>query len=63
MYLSPIEALRSASKCNTIPGKKQNNLLKNKIKNNSIIQLLTYNISLITECWFCGTTKKCISVL
>jgi hypothetical protein len=54
---TPMEALRSASKCNTIP-EKQYNLLKNKLKNNTIIKLLTYNISPTTECWLRGTTKN-----
>jgi hypothetical protein len=51
-----MEALRSASKCNTIPDK-QHNLLNNEIKNDTIIKLLTYNISPTTECWLRGTIK------
>jgi hypothetical protein len=39
-----MEALRSASKCNTIP-EKQHNLLNNKVENNTIMKLLTYKIN------------------
>jgi hypothetical protein len=52
-----MEALRSARKCNTIPAK-QHNLLNNKIKNNTIIKLLSYKRSPTTECWLSGTTKN-----
>jgi hypothetical protein len=53
----PIENLRSESKCNTIPDK-EHNLPNNKIKNNTIINLLTYSMSPTTEYWLRGTTKK-----
>jgi hypothetical protein len=35
----PMEALRSANKCNTIP-EKQHNLLNNKAENNTIMKFL-----------------------
>jgi hypothetical protein len=52
----PIENLRSESKCNTILDK-EHYLPNNKIKNNTIIKLLTYSISPATECWLCGEQK------
>jgi hypothetical protein len=48
-----MEALGSARKLNTIPGK-QHNFLNNKIKN---YKTLTYKINPTTECWLRGTTK------
>jgi hypothetical protein len=44
---TPVEALRSASKCNTIP-EKLRGLLKNKVENNTIMKLLTYKINQTT---------------
>jgi hypothetical protein len=39
-----MEALRCASKCNTIP-EIQHDLLNNKVENNTIMELLTYKIN------------------
>jgi hypothetical protein len=39
-----VEAVRSVSKCNTIP-EKQHDLLNNKVENNTIMKLLTYKIN------------------
>jgi hypothetical protein len=39
-----MEALRSATKCNTIP-EKQYDLLNNKVAQNTIMKLLTYKIN------------------
>jgi hypothetical protein len=39
-----VEALRSASKCNSIP-EKQQNLVNNEVENNTLLQLLTYKIN------------------
>jgi hypothetical protein len=39
-----MEALRSASKCNTIP-EKQHDLLNNKVENNTVMKILTYKIN------------------
>jgi hypothetical protein len=39
-----LEALRSASKCNSIP-EKQHDLLSNKVENNTIMKILTYKIN------------------
>jgi hypothetical protein len=52
-----MEAVRSASKCNTIP-EKQHDLLNNKVENNTIVKLLTYKINPTTACWLRGTTKN-----
>jgi hypothetical protein len=42
---TPMEALVSASKCNTIPDK-QHNLLNSKVENNNtIMKLLTHKIN------------------
>jgi hypothetical protein len=43
-FTTPLEALRIASKCNTIP-EKQHDLLNNKVENNTIMKLLTYKIN------------------
>jgi hypothetical protein len=42
-----MEALRSAGKCNTIPGK-QHDLLNNKVENNTGMKTLTYQINQTT---------------
>jgi hypothetical protein len=39
-----MEALRNASKCNTIP-EKQHGLLNNKAPKNTIMKLITYKIN------------------
>jgi hypothetical protein len=39
----PMEALRSASKCNIIP--KKHDLLNNEVESNTIMKLLTYKIN------------------
>jgi hypothetical protein len=41
---TPMEAVRSANKCNTIP-EKQRELLNNNVENNTIMKLLTYKIN------------------
>jgi hypothetical protein len=41
---SPMEVLRNASKCNTIP-EKQRDLLNNKVEYNTIMKHLTYKIN------------------
>jgi hypothetical protein len=39
-----MEALRSASKCNTIP-EKQHDILNSKVENITVMKLLTYKIN------------------
>jgi hypothetical protein len=41
---TPVEALRCASKCNTIP-EKQHDLLNNTVENNIIMKLLMFKIN------------------
>jgi hypothetical protein len=41
---TPMEALRSASKCNTVP-EKQFDLLNTKVENNTIMKLLTNKVN------------------
>jgi hypothetical protein len=57
---TPMEALRSASKCNTIP-EKQHDLLNNTVENNTIMKLPTYKINPTTYGWLRGTTKNDIT--
>jgi hypothetical protein len=45
-----MKALRSASKCNTIP-EKQHELLNNKVAKNTSMKLLTYKINPTIQCW------------
>jgi hypothetical protein len=47
---TPMETLRSTSKCNTVPDK-QHDLLNNKAAKNTIMKLHTHKIYPSTECW------------
>jgi hypothetical protein len=54
---NPVEALRSASKCNTIPDK-QHDLQNNNVESNTIMKRLTYKINPSTWAWLRATTKN-----